>query len=233
MKNRFDALAAEALPCGCGAYLADFKIHRIGCEGVSHAAVASLLRREVEKARGEERAQIDATPLTCGHTMQTWIFKDAESGQGCCGLCQIETLEKAQARVAELEGEHAKVMQTWNDEAWMHAACLTIAETGEKWGPSVMPSLAMETVYRLRLKCDAAIARVRRLEEAVSTFVALIERDNLDMRGFGRDLSEYPTAIARLQAALSPDAQSGEPEKEKRDLELARRLRERAAKERG
>ena len=36
-----------------------------------------------------------------------------------------------------------------DDEAWMHAACLTIAETGEKWGPEVEPSLAMQAVHNL------------------------------------------------------------------------------------
>ena len=42
-----------------------------------------------------------------------------------------------------------------NDEAWMHAACLTIAETGQKWGESVNPSPAMEAVYKLRKQCDS------------------------------------------------------------------------------
>jgi len=41
-----------------------------------------------------------------------------------------------------------------DDEAWMHAACLTIAETGQKWGGIVHPSPAMEAVYRLRLRND-------------------------------------------------------------------------------
>lgn len=45
------------------------------------------------------------------------------------------------------------------DEAWMHAACLTIAETGEKWGDSVVPSLAMKTVYGLRKEYE----RLRKL----------------------------------------------------------------------
>jgi hypothetical protein len=35
------------------------------------------------------------------------------------------------------------------DEAWCHAACLTIAETGQKWGDAVTPSLAMKKVYEL------------------------------------------------------------------------------------
>jgi hypothetical protein len=41
-----------------------------------------------------------------------------------------------------------------DDEAWMHAACLTIAETGQKWGENVRPSPAMEAVYRLRQEHD-------------------------------------------------------------------------------
>ena len=40
-----------------------------------------------------------------------------------------------------------------NDEAWMHAACLTIAETGQKWGDSIHPSPAMEAVYKLYWQC--------------------------------------------------------------------------------
>lgn len=36
-----------------------------------------------------------------------------------------------------------------DDQAWMHAACLTIAETGQKWGENVQPSAAMQAVYNL------------------------------------------------------------------------------------
>ena len=35
------------------------------------------------------------------------------------------------------------------DEQWYHAACLTIAETGQKWGDRVEFSLAMTKVYEL------------------------------------------------------------------------------------
>ena len=41
------------------------------------------------------------------------------------------------------------ILQKLHDEAWMHAACLTIAETGQKWGESVKPSAAMQAVYDL------------------------------------------------------------------------------------
>lgn len=47
-----------------------------------------------------------------------------------------------------------EIEQQRNDEAWMHAACLTIAETGQKWGDSVHPSLAMSAVYNLRRDRD-------------------------------------------------------------------------------
>lgn len=40
------------------------------------------------------------------------------------------------------------------DERWMHAACMTIAETGQKWGKNVKPSPAMEAVFKLRQNYD-------------------------------------------------------------------------------
>lgn len=46
------------------------------------------------------------------------------------------------------------VVQQRDDEAWMHAACLTIAETGQKWGDNVHPSPAMKAVYELRQRLD-------------------------------------------------------------------------------
>lgn len=40
------------------------------------------------------------------------------------------------------------------DEAWMHAACLTLAETGQSWGPKVIPSPAMRAVLKLKQERD-------------------------------------------------------------------------------
>jgi hypothetical protein len=71
-----------------------------------------------------------------------------------------------------------------DDESWMHAACLTIAETGQKWGENVRPSLAMEAVYRMRMQnerygaaaretlavlagCKEAIGNVPRIQHAI------------------------------------------------------------------
>ncbi len=56
--------------------------------------------------------------------------------------------EDVSALLYDVKGQHY-------DEAWMHAACLTIAETGERWGENVKPSPAMEAVYNLRLHRDA------------------------------------------------------------------------------
>lgn len=47
-----------------------------------------------------------------------------------------------------------------NDEAWMHAACLAIAETGQKWGDKVHPSPAMLAVYNLKQERDALLEAV-------------------------------------------------------------------------
>ena len=46
-----------------------------------------------------------------------------------------------------LDSERAEMRQERDDDAWAHAACLTIAETGQKWGPNVTPSLAMQAVH--------------------------------------------------------------------------------------
>jgi hypothetical protein len=53
------------------------------------------------------------------------------------------------ARPAHIRPSIAPVADHGQDEAWCHAACLTIAETGQKWGDAVTPSLAMKKVYEL------------------------------------------------------------------------------------
>lgn len=58
-----------------------------------------------------------------------------------------------------------EVKKQRQDEAWMHAACLTIAETGQKWGESVHPSPAMEAVYKLRREHDKLLWRMSKIAE--------------------------------------------------------------------
>lgn len=66
-------------------------------------------------------------------------------------------LDEIRGPLAELpkKDREAIAKSQRNDEAWMHAACLAIAETGQRWGENVKPSPAMEAVYNLRLHRDA------------------------------------------------------------------------------
>lgn len=57
--------------------------------------------------------------------------------------------ELAEVFAEILDSERAEMRQERDDDAWAHAACLTIAETGQKWGPNVTPSLAMQAVHSL------------------------------------------------------------------------------------
>lgn len=65
-----------------------------------------------------------------------------------------------------------------DDEAWMHAACLTIAETGTKWGDNVHPSPAMLAVYRLRKAAEYAYTSLSQADE-IPSIVTMDVRDKL------------------------------------------------------
>jgi hypothetical protein len=72
-------------------------------------------------------------------------------------------------------GEHTQDADPGEpDEAWMHAACLTIAETGRKWGESVHPSPAMQAVFKLRTERDSLAAQNRELREALASIDQLM-----------------------------------------------------------
>ena len=102
-----------------------------------------------------------------------------QRGQRC--LCGMDTDDL----IAMIERLHAALRvrtQQRDDEAWMHAACLTIAETGEKWGDEVeraesgiLASLAMRAVFslyhnreRLTRERDEARAALATVLEAVA-----------------------------------------------------------------
>lgn len=66
---------------------------------------------------------------------------------------------KTAARIVELEDQ-------LKQEIWQHAACLTIAETGEKWGKNVQPSAAMMAVYDLKQDYQRLDLEFRTLKNA-------------------------------------------------------------------
>lgn len=80
------------------------------------------------------------------------------------------------------------------DEAWMHAACLTIAETGQKWGESVHPSPAMRAVYSLFQKAESLKAAAREAKAAL-----------YGCREVLGSVANIQHAIDLLTAALGPD----------------------------
>jgi len=85
----------------------------------------------------------------------TWFLSTNENDMRLHDSDSINKVYKA-ADVEVLERELA-------DERWMHAACLTIAETGQKWGDKVQPSLAMQSVYSLKCEHTSAKQQVARL----------------------------------------------------------------------
>jgi hypothetical protein len=75
----------------------------------------------------------------------------------CCGQCVKAIV------VAETERDRFK--QQRDNEAWMHAACLSIAEGAPGWEqPSTTDSAAMTAVRRLRQERDALRAECARVE---------------------------------------------------------------------
>ena len=98
-------------------------------------------------------------------TAETWteqlrrLNEMANEGSGAMDLSprDCQAINAMLKRLAELEAENTKLSQQRDDEAWMHAACLTIAETGQRWGENVQPSLAMQVVYDLYRKHQALI----------------------------------------------------------------------------
>ena len=64
-----------------------------------------------------------------------------------------------------LDADVEALEQELADERWMHAACLTIAETGQKWGDKVQPSLAMQLVYSLKCEHTSLVNYIAELEQ--------------------------------------------------------------------
>ena len=71
------------------------------------------------------------------------------------------------------------------EEEWMHAACLTIAETGMRWGDNIHPSPAMEAVYRLRKALEYAYTSLSQADE-IPPIVIKDVRDKLHEALHGR-----------------------------------------------
>ncbi len=70
------------------------------------------------------------------------------------------------AELADLRDKLTEAIAQRDHEAWMHAACLTIAETGSLWGEGVQPSAAMLAVADLRAQLAAANATLAKVREA-------------------------------------------------------------------
>jgi hypothetical protein len=280
--DNFDALAAAEFPCLQSRQPGVYECrHDTPCANCKiRPAMVALLRREVEKARGEERA--------CDACSGTGKALSGECGCGGTGLMQdmivhlreVALIEQPR-RIAELEAERDEAQRHVELNA-AHARGAVEREKGllrdvdalkgkreqfraERDHLKFMAELAdcggrnegckrlaserhnTNCYFHALLDSGAATAaatgRVRRLEEAVKRigvqFKRLLSQDGpLVDATVGHPYSDWITNDLNavddaIRAALSPDAQSGEPEKEKRDLELARRLRERAAKERG
>lgn len=87
--------------------------------------------------------------------------------QAQCDDLLDQIIDREQQRAA-WEDKATEYKQQRDNEAWMHAACLTIAETGEKWGTSVTPSPAMLAVWTLRQDLGAATLRAEVAEAALA-----------------------------------------------------------------
>lgn len=65
---------------------------------------------------------------------------------------------------ATLDATRQRLAEQLGDEQWMHAACLTIAETGQKWGENIHPSPAMVATWELYNEQQRLEERVQMLE---------------------------------------------------------------------
>ena len=87
-----------------------------------------------------------------------WVELDNLLGSPRGWCQQMYDASSVDALLAEQAGEIARLREQRDNEAWKHAACLTIAETGQKWGDNVEPSAAMKAVYNLQRELAAANA---------------------------------------------------------------------------
>lgn len=110
---------------------------------------------------------IDAVAIPAGH---------GQSGTDCPEIVEHvarysprEALRRAQvveelvARVAQLEAERDRLREQRDHEAWMHAACLTLAETGASWFDGAQHSAATEAVMKLKAERDRLAGQVERV----------------------------------------------------------------------
>jgi len=77
--------------------------------------------------------------------------------------------------IAALQARCEELMEQRGDEAWKHAACLTIAETGQKWGDGVTPSLAMQVVYDLKCEHASLMTSIDDLKRSLQHAKAALE----------------------------------------------------------
>lgn len=95
-------------------------------------------------------------------SLEGWLTQEYGVGPTIADL--IFTLRQRERELAEARKVGERFQNQRDDEAWMHAACLSIAEGIDGWdNPSVDDSIAMITVRELRNKHEQA---KRQLSEA-------------------------------------------------------------------
>jgi len=131
--------------------------------------------------------------------MSDLLVKLARSAAETADELKLGTLNYALTECADaLEAKDAEIKQLREQrdhECWQHAACLTIAETGERWGECVYPSLAMRKVLQLRQRNDDLLAEVHRQD-------AEIDRLRQEATHLGTTAEEWAGMwdVARLRA---------------------------------
>lgn len=70
------------------------------------------------------------------------------------------------------DAEIARLREQRDHEAWLNAACLTIAETGERWGDEVQPNLAMRKVLQVRERNVELLEEVHRQDGEIDALNA-------------------------------------------------------------
>lgn len=92
-----------------------------------------------------------------------------------------------------------------DDEAWMHASCLSIAE-GQPCvaeDAAVKASLATRTVFSLRKAYEASIAETKVAREDADRLAVCVHDYIKQMDGFSMKLGDQPCALSRERSALS------------------------------
>lgn len=174
-------------PGGGGIDSRTLRVYRLGTDG--------RFNHEDDFVAEYDRV-IDRETLALDHGPGSYVIELIENDVAIDST--LGTLSAKYCEEARDKNPHIVAQKQRDDEAWMHAACLSIAEGCLNWNESTpLDSLAMIKVRDLR----------RRYEEAYSSLKALgnIQAD-LERKAYARGILAVKDILAKQSIALSPEA---------------------------